>query len=198
MANAWDFINVWGTNCQDYPDFEGDPTYQTLTGLDHLEGQEVAILADGRVLPRQTVLNGQIDIDASYNVVHVGLPFNSDIETLNIDVPTQEGTLQGVKIKVGSVTFRFVDSRGGYVGPTFDELYEAFGNLTISQNQHQLEFFDVLTDENANRIFYTGDIRVPLGSEYRNGGRICYRQIDPLPVHIAAIIPEVSSGGSTG
>ena len=56
----------------------------TLTGLYHIEGETVSILADGLVLPSQVVNNGEIVLDEAYAVVHVGLPYNADVETVPI------------------------------------------------------------------------------------------------------------------
>jgi len=93
------------------------------------------------------------------------------------------------------VTFRFVDSRGGYVGPDFDNLYEAFDQERISANEFNLEFNETFTLNPAVAL-YTGDIKVNIGGEYRTGGRFAYRQSDPLPVQIAAIYPEFDVAGS--
>jgi hypothetical protein len=99
MANPWDFDTVWATECDDYPTFEGSECSQIIStsacvnvlatvfqGLEHLEGKEVAILADGQVLPRQVVTGGQIELDNSYGLVHIGLPYNSDFKTLPLEV----------------------------------------------------------------------------------------------------------------
>ena len=58
----------------------------TFDGLDHLNGEEVGILADGIVLERQTVDGGSISLASDYGIVHIGLPYNSDFETLNLEV----------------------------------------------------------------------------------------------------------------
>lgn len=125
----------------------------------------------------------------SFNELYIGLPYNSDLETLNIDLPLRTGTLQGSKVKIGNVTFRLINTRGGYIGPNEDELTERFT-------------FDFLNDESGGDMcetdYFNGDIRVPLGAGYEDGGRVFYRQSDPLPVTIGAIVPEFAPGGSTG
>ena len=146
----------------------------------------VAILADGEVLDQQTVNNGTITLDKDYAKVSVGLPYYSDLETLNIEVGMKDGTLQGKKIKIGNVTFRLEDTRGGWIGPNEDDLHEAFPDA-ITQ---KLLAKGITTDE-----MFTGDIRIPLGAGYEDGGRIFYRQVDPLPVTINAVVPEVAPGG---
>jgi len=160
--------------------------YRDVPNLSHLEGQTVAILANGEVLDRQVVVDGAVDLGDSYNVAHVGLPFVSDIETLAIEVPWQEGTVQARKVKVGNVLYRLENSRGGWIGPNSDDLYEAFTRDAINQ----------CSGQNIGTIeLFTGDIRQPLGAQFGQGGNIFYRQVDPLPITIGAIIPEVSVGG---
>jgi hypothetical protein len=152
-----------------------------VTGLDHLEGQTVAILANGEVLDQQEVSGGKITLDKKYSKVKVGLPYYADLETLNIEIQSDEGTLQGRKVKIGNVIFRVVNTRGGWVGPNEDILKEAFINASDDETE-----------------LVTDDIRVNLGAGYEDGGRIFYRQKDPLPVTITAVIPEVTPGGISG
>lgn len=205
MAGPWDFDTVWATNCNDYPDFEGSECVNTggcvnlklssfNTGLDHLNGETVDILADGVVQPRQVVTNGQISLPDSYAVVHVGLPYNNDFKTLEIEVPLPDGVMQGVKTKPSNITFYFVDSRGGYIGPDVDNLYEAFTPELISDMSTLLD----MSDTNTAVALYTGYIRAPLGASYRVGSSVFFRQEDPLPITIGDVIPEVSPGGPSG
>lgn len=160
--------------------YTGEPT-ELIGGLEHLEGQEVAILADGSVQPRQIVTSGQITLMAPASVVHVGLPYESDVETLNIELNLQDGTLQDRKVKVTEATFRFLNSRGGWIGPDENSLDE------VAQ----------LDPDNLDApiALFTGDYPMTLDSGYGDGGRVFFRQKDPLPVTILAIIPNVTPGG---
>lgn len=45
----------------------------TITGLNHLEGEVVSVLADGSTHPDKTVSGGAISLDRSASKVHVGL-----------------------------------------------------------------------------------------------------------------------------
>lgn len=152
-----------------------------ITGLTHLEGKTVAILADGSVLPQQVVASGQITITPAAGIVHVGLPYTSDIETLNIELQTNEGTIQGRKIRAVSAILRFLNSRGGWIGPEEEYIDEIAQRMT--------EYLD-----NPINLF-SGDIEENLGANYDTGGRIFFRQLDPLPFTILAVIPKVVIGG---
>ncbi len=165
--------------------YAGVATNQILN-LSHLEGQTVSILANGVVLDQQVVSGGTVDLDGSYSVAHVGLPFEADLETLAIEVPHKEGTVQAKKVKVNNVTFRMERSRGGFIGSDVDNLWEAMTkdaiNYCSGQNLDEMELF-------------TGDLRQPLTGQFSNGGNIFFRQIDPLPITIGAIIPETNIAG---
>jgi len=162
--------------------YDGIPA-QIIIGLEHLEGKTVAILADGNVLPQQMVTGGQITLDAEYSKVHVGIPYTSDLETLNIEVPLANGTLQGRKVKVSQTTFRLLNSRGGWIGPDFDTLHE----ITDSVHGYYGIALPLVSD----------DVKENLGGGYADGGRICLRQLDPLPITVLALIPVITPGGTT-
>ncbi len=77
-----DYSNIWFVDCG--VKFEGtDMSF--LDGLDHLEGKEVSILADGIEVPKRTVTDGSITLDSPANVVIVGLPYSYTLEPMNIN-----------------------------------------------------------------------------------------------------------------
>ena len=172
-----------------------------FTGLSHLEGETVGILANGYVLDQATVVSSSVVTSTAYPDVIIGLPYYSDLETLDIEIGLPNGTVQGSKIKVGNVMYRFVDSRGGWIGPNEDDIYEAFTDLIVSQNASELTFIPSDYDWTIQSVtlpapyMFTGDIRRSLGASYKRGGRSFFRQVDPLPVTITAVIPEISPGG---
>ena len=65
----------------------------TITGLQHLYGKDIAILADGNVQTNFTLeADGTLTLQRKYSVVHVGLPYVSDLETMAIDPQNAPGT----------------------------------------------------------------------------------------------------------
>lgn len=54
----------------------------TWSGLDHLEGQTVTVVADGILHPTVNVVGGEITLEAPANKVDVGLPYTHIIEPL--------------------------------------------------------------------------------------------------------------------
>src|SRR3546814_3427403 len=54
--------------------YQGPPT-QTLSGLGHLEGETVTILADGALHPDRVVAGGAVSLQMPASVAHVRLPY---------------------------------------------------------------------------------------------------------------------------
>jgi hypothetical protein len=74
--------------------YSGSPI-STVTGLGHLEGEDVVALADGSVVTGLTVSGGSITLPDAASKIHVGLPFTSRAVTLPVFGPGQDGTLFG-------------------------------------------------------------------------------------------------------
>jgi hypothetical protein len=157
----------------------------TITGLTHLIGKTVAVLADGDVKQQKVVsAGGTITLDVAASVVHVGLPYVSDFGTLNIDQNLKDGTSQGRKVKISQFVLGLYLSRGGWIGPTFDDLHELRDNFVLN--------YGTAVD------LFTGEVKDTMGGGYEEGGKMCIRQIDPLPITIRYIAANVTVGGTTG
>lgn len=159
-----------------------------VSGLWHLEGEDVSIFADGFVVANpnnasytvKTVTNGTVTLDRAYGVIHVGLPYISDIETLDID--TVQGETMADKSKnTGKVTMYVEKTRGVFVGanePT--DIIDGLSEVKV----RAFEGYDSPVD------LKTGKIDVIIRAEWNSHGRVFIRQIDPIPVTILAIIPS--------
>lgn len=156
--------------------YNGAPV-SSLSGLDHLEAETVSILADGNVHPQQTVTGGSITIDYPASKVHVGLPYTSEIETL--EPPVQE--IQGL-YKSATETIVGIDrSRGMWVGPDADDLVEL--------KQREDEAWGEPTS------LASGYVRVIAEASASGYGSLLLRQLDPLPMTVLAVIPDYDTEG---
>lgn len=152
-------------------------TFTTLSGLDHLEGKTVSILADGDVEPEQVVVSGSVSLSNASSKVSVGLPYNCDLETLDVDF-TQQGVETKTKKKgISELTVITEESRGIFAGPDAD-------NLTEYLQREDEEY-----NEPTNLL--TGKAEIAITPDWTAGGRVFVRQSDPLPLTVLAIIPEV-------
>jgi len=152
----------------------------TLTNFWHLEGEELTFLADGNVLPNATVVNGSVTLDRPYSIIHGGLGYYSDFETLDIDSPDSE-TLSDKKLLINGITLMVESSRGIFAG--YDE------NNLLEYPQR--------TDEamgEATRL-KTGKVELPITGAWGEQGRFLVRQSDPLPLNILTVVPNIDIGG---
>lgn len=167
--------------------YSGAPADE-FSGLDHLEGQVVAVLADGAVIfdgdasaPNAgdfTVTAGVIALGAFYNNVHIGLPIRfGEIETLDLD--TSGADIRDKQKKVVGVTL-LIDrsSRSFKVGPDATHLVT-----------ETLRPWETVADE------HTGAFEITVQSSFEHPGRVFIRQTDPLPLTILGVIPNLELGG---
>ena len=184
-TNDFDILDLDGVaiDTSGYSDYDSggvaSSVVTSISGLDWLTGKEVSILADGNVLPRQTVISGMITLDPGYSRVHVGLPYISDIATLKPELNLKDGTVQGKKLKISDVKLRVLRSRGGFIGPDEDNLIE------FIQREVGGDVIDLVS----------GQIDGTANFHYSDDGSMLIRQVDPLPMHILALIPEITIGG---
>lgn len=148
----------------------GDST--SITGLDHLEGEEVQILIGDAVYPNQTVTNGAISVNlpsnTSYKSIEIGLGYTSRIKTMRVEAGSQAGTAQGRKKRYNEVMVR---------------LHKTVG---IIINGDQLPFRTSSTPMGQSIPEFTGDKRVTnLG--WDRDGQIEIKQEQPLPMTVLGI-----------
>lgn len=152
----------------------------TIDGLDWLEGKEIAILADGAVVPNQTVTAGMIELPEEASVVHYGLPFVSDFKTLPMAMEIQ-GFAQGMPKNVNAVWLRVYNSSGIFAGPSFDELVEA--------KQRTIESMGSPPELKSE------EIEIVIKGAWTDDGAVCVRQSDPLALTILSITADIAVGG---
>ena len=152
----------------------------SFSGLSHLEGKIVSVLADGNVAPQQIVTAGAITIPDPSAVVHIGLPYRSIAETLSINITGQE-TLLDKGVQVSSVALLVRDTRGGKAGAKENALFE------MKQRQ--------TSDNYGSMSAINGLSEVSISDTWENTGRFLIVQDDPLPMNIIAAIPRDEIGG---
>lgn len=142
----------------------------TLSGLDHLIGTTVEVLADGAVQDATLVqASGIIGLNPSASKASVGLKYMADIKTLRL-AGGESGELQGRQKHISFATIRLFETLGISMGIASEEL-------------------DVLEFSATDELF-TGDFRFSFPSEVDTEGQMFIRQDNPQPMTILSIIPE--------
>ena len=68
------------------------------SGLEHLEGQNVSIVADGRVLSNRVVSGGAVTLERAAREVQIGLPYTHIIEPLPSSIILNAGQVRAVRL----------------------------------------------------------------------------------------------------
>lgn len=153
-----------------------------LTGLDHLEGETVSVLADGGSHGDRIVSGGGITLSRSTLIAQVGYACPAKLATMKMNAGAQAGTAQTRIKRIRRVFFRLFETFGGKAGPSEEVL-----DVIPSRQVH--DQMDLAPP------FFTDDISIVWPSGYERDGIIWYVQEQPFPATILAIIPEMETEG---
>lgn len=157
-----------------------------VSGLAHLEGRTVAVLADGNVRPSAVVSGGRITLDRPYSVVHVGLPYTAQVQLLNYEQAQAETLIDHVK-SLARVVVLVKDTRGLFAGVAGGGA--AGGALREVKPASP-------TGYNQALGAVTGTLDVNIDSTLARSAQVILEQRDPLPATILTVIPRGELGGS--
>ena len=168
----------------------------TVTGLWHLVGVPVTGLADGAVIPPQTVSAlGTITLSVPATLITVGLGFTAQLQTAYFDAGPQ-GAMQGRRKRVSAITARIELSNGIQVGTNQPD------GSALSPPQIA-PFWQGLTALPNPRVppynytvppLFTGDVRIPAPGNYDTRGQVAFQQSNPLPMNVNAVVTEILDG----
>ena len=94
----------------------------SITGLGYLEGETVSLLGDGAAQPDKTVSAGAITAQLAVTRAHVGLSYNSDLQTLPLAIGTADNTSVGNQKRIHRIIVRFYESMSLSYGMSSDDL----------------------------------------------------------------------------
>lgn len=183
-----DWIRAEGMEIQDAFFVDSGLTYSgapadVISGLDHLEGQTVQVLADGATHPDRTVAGGSITLQLDASTVHAGLASDARLTTMRIEAGAEQGTAQGRTKRVTKVVLRLLDTLGGRYGRfdgTLDEILYRSSAAPMDAPPPPL----------------TGDTpELAWPDGYETEARLTVVQDQPLPMTLVAVFPVVSTQG---
>lgn len=169
--------------------YGGAPAH-SFSGLTHLEGQVVAVVADGVVVyngdpagasaATYTVTGGAITLPGTTTAtdVHIGLAIRyPDLELLDLDI--QGSNVRDKQKAVKGLTLLLDrSSRSFLAGPDATKL-TAYKPPAWETTAAQA----------------TGQFEMRVSSGFTPNGGILIRQVDPLPLTILGVLPNVELGG---
>ncbi|MGH1455818.1 MAG: hypothetical protein ACRBDI_03465 [Alphaproteobacteria bacterium] len=148
------------------------------SGLDHLEGEMVSILADGNLLPSQEVQSGSVTLSEPASSVQIGLPYTHVIEPLPPNEAGQVGA--GRKIRLIEAIFRVQDTAAMRL-----DVGRGLKDISLSG------FDDGVLDVPNPSV--SGDIRVRALGWQKSGVEPLWRieQDAPLPFTLLSVTSEI-------
>ncbi len=151
-----------------------------FSGLEHLENEIVSILADGAVIPKQRVTNNKIILQKPAIILSVGLPYESDVQTLPLIVQIEAFSQSRTK-DINYAYVRIESSSGLWIGPDENHLVEAV--------QRTSESYGEPVDLKSK------DVKILISPKWQTYGQVYIRQQDPLPINIISFVLDVTIGG---
>lgn len=146
----------------------------TLTGLDHLDGETVEVKADGAVQLDEVVVGGQITIGRTATTIEAGLKYRPTVKTMPLNVPLDNGPNAASKKKIVRVAINIFESNGVIVEG------QQIPDKTIGLDQ-----FDAPTPQTGvRRVFILG---------WSLEADITITQMTPMPFQILSLGMEVKT-----
>lgn len=153
--------------------YTGEPV-QTVGGLEHLEGETVIACADGGVEENLKVINGSVTLSKPAGNITVGLPYEFELETLNIE---GENTF-GLKKIINQIKFKIYKSR--------EDFFVVGANGKEVQNPRDKKNID-----NAE-LLISDDVSVCPFAKATTQATVHIKQKLPIPLTVLSITAEVS------
>ena len=151
-----------------------------FSGLDHIEGEAVQILADGAVHSPKTVSGGSVMLDEPAGIVQAGMGYPWKYRSLKLAVGAAAGTAVAKPKRIHAVSLVLLDCLGVAVGPDTDRLSE----LSFRETSQAMDLAVPL---------FTGERRVVLEGDWAEDPRITICGEDPVPFTLLALAPETAT-----
>lgn len=164
---------------------------EMMTGLGHLEGEDVVALADGSPVEGLTVTDGAVTLPYAAKVVTVGLNYVSALSPLPLETDTQQGATLGKRRAYGKCVLRLYRSVGGkYAATEPGDLFDVAG--WKGRTAYDLPFLPEKYGEACQP--FSGDIEISLPSGQDADTSLWLMQDRPMPFRVVAIMADVDFG----
>mgnify|MGYP003145733918 FL=1 len=149
-------------------------TVTSISGLGHLEGESVTVLADGGVVSNKTVSSGAITLTNGAREVKVGLGYSATMKTMNLEPGGEYGTSQGKTGRIDKVIWRLHETVNLKAGP--------------SSSMTDVIPFRKTTDPIHALKAKSGDFEMLFPGHYEKEKQVYALSSDPLPCTILGMM----------
>jgi hypothetical protein len=168
----------------------------TVYGLNHLEGNQVSILADGVVVAPQKVVNGTVSLPQPASQVVVGLGFTCQLQTLYLDIPGP-ATVQGRRKLIDSAVVRLAGSGFPFeIGANQPDAATQPGQVNVPwTNLSGLQQPPNSLSPQQPFELFSGDVFSDVVDAWNQpGGQIAVQQTAPIPLNLLSIVTSIRLG----
>lgn len=165
-----------------YLDYVGDndSSVISVSGLEHLNGASVSVSIDGASHPDRTVVNNAITLTNYASQVVVGIPYDSELETMRMEAGSEMGSALGKVKRIAKAIILFYRSAGCQYGTEEGKL----DTLPWRRTSDKM---------NAAPGLVSDAVEVTMPGDWERAGRIIIKQSLPLPLTVLAIVPRVDT-----
>lgn len=156
---------------------------RVVTGLDHLNGNRVVILADGAVHPPREVVNSRIDLEYDASVIVVGLPYLTRLEGLPMEAGGQDGSVLGKSKVIDRLYVRVRNSASFRVG-----------SATAGRPMDVVSHRDSEAPTNEAPPLFTGVRAVTIDGGWTEDDRWAIEVDDPTPFTLLSLSADLHVG----
>jgi len=153
---------------------------KTISGLSHLEGEEVDMLVDGANHPRRTVSSGEIELQRWGNRLQIGHYTAARMRLMRLNEGGEKGPAIGKKKRIHKAIVGFYQSVGAKVGPDEDHLVE-------------FKWRDPTQAMDAPPELFNGFKEIGVEDSWNTDGWLMVVQDQPMPQMILSVMPFVET-----
>lgn len=151
----------------------------TVSGLDHLKLEQVAVLGDGVPLDSATVTSGQISLSADATYVVAGLPFTAELKTLPMSA--SDAAIEGKYKAPKNLAVRLWNTTGANFGDGAGDVM-----FPISPPQGTVPL--------AGELFHNGMREISIAASMTLDGQITVEKTGPQHITVLGYVVEVEIG----
>ncbi len=157
----------------------------SVSGLDHLEGEEVQILADGAVQTNKTVSSGSITLDTAASLVHVGKGRSWQWKSLELAPDaSKRGSTVGRNKNISDVVLSLMETGEGGISVAVEE-------NGVLGDAAELDLRDGGSIDGDPVPFFTGKHSLGVEAGHDDDVKLVISGNTPVPATVLAVIPEI-------
>jgi len=145
------------------------------SGFDYLEGETVALVADGKYMGTAEVTSGDITLPYAAEELVAGLPYTAILKPMNVNLGSVLGSSQATPKSMDTITIRFNRTIGAKFGSSVSDVEE-------------IQFRDPMAAQDDAIALFTGDKEMTFKEGWDTVRHVVVVQDLPLPMNVDCVI----------